>query len=379
MKRVILVGAIAILLGACAAAPQRSEQLERARAQIQNLSQEPLAQEAAGRDLETARKSLQQAEAAHQQKQPPAIVDHFAYIARRHAEAGEARVLEVRSRQEVARAQEDRNKILMDAHTREAQSSKSQAEVAQAQLASAQQQLADLQAKKTDRGVVVTLGDVLFDTGQATLKPGANLALNRLATFLNANPQTLIIIEGHADSRGSDEYNEVLSERRARAVSTELMSRGISADQLQTLGRGEGYPVASNDTPEGRQQNRRVEIVFSDSLGSVCPRSESALAPLSVIGTGYAARTAHGSRDRTSCRGPAPVDCEPDAGGVVEAFADRGATSLLWPEALKNTEGELSPAPRVGLSRLRLIPRRTYGTPLGTSARGKQVCSTEDA
>ena len=267
MKKVILVGAIAITLGACAAAPRRNEQLEQARVQIQTLSQEPLAQEAAGRDLEAARKSLQQAEAALQQKQPPAAVDHLAYLARRHAEAGEARVSEARSRQEVARAQEDRNKILMESRTREADSSKSQAQVAQAQLASAQQQLADLQAKKTDRGVVVTLGDVLFDTGQATLKPGATLALNRLATFLSSNPQTRIIIEGHTDSRGSEEYNEVLSERRAKAVATELMSRGISADQLQSIGRGKGYPVANNDTPEGRQQNRRVEIVFSDSSG----------------------------------------------------------------------------------------------------------------
>jgi len=267
MKRVILVGATAIVLAACASAPQRSEQLEQARAQIQTLSQDPLAQQAAGRDLEAARKSLQQAEIALQQKQPLATVDHLAYLARRHAEAGEARVSEAHSRQEVARAQEDRNKILMDARSREAQNAQAQSQSAQAQLASAQQQLADLQAKKTDRGMVVTLGDVLFDTGQATLKPGANLALNRLATFLSANPQTKIIIEGHTDSRGSDEYNEVLSERRARAVTTELMSRGLSADQLQTLGRGKGYPVASNDTPEGRQQNRRVEIVFSDASG----------------------------------------------------------------------------------------------------------------
>jgi outer membrane protein OmpA-like peptidoglycan-associated protein len=267
MKRVILVGATAIVLAACASAPQRSEQLDQARAQIQTLSQDPLAQQAAGRDLEAARKSLQQAEIALQQKQPLATVDHLAYLARRHAEAGEARASEAHSRQEVARAQEDRNKILMDARSREAQNAQAQSQSAQAQLASAQQQLADLQAKKTDRGIVVTLGDVLFDTGQATLKPGANLALNRLAIFLSANPQTKIIIEGHTDSRGSDEYNEVLSERRARAVSTELMSRGISTDQLQTLGRGKGYPVASNDTPEGRQQNRRVEIVFSDASG----------------------------------------------------------------------------------------------------------------
>jgi outer membrane protein OmpA-like peptidoglycan-associated protein len=274
MKKTILVGAITAAIAACASAPQRSEQVEQARAEIQTLSQDPMAQQAAGRDLEAARKALQDAETALQQKQPPAVVDHYAYLARRHAEAGEARASEAHSRQDVARAEEERSKILMEARNREAShlqnraaSAQAEAAAAQAQLANAQQQLADLQAKQTDRGVVVTLGDVLFDTGQATLKPGANLAMNRLATYLSANPHTKVLIEGHTDSRGSDAYNEALSERRARAVATELESRGVPADQVQTQGRGKGYPVASNDTPEGRQQNRRVEIVFSDASG----------------------------------------------------------------------------------------------------------------
>lgn len=274
MKKLLVVGAVAAALAACASAPQRSEQVEQARAEIQTLTQEPLAQQAAGKDLEAARKSLQDAEMALQQKQPPAVVDHYAYVAKRHAEAGEARVSEARSRQEVASAQADRDKILMDSRSREAMNAQAQAEAAknqtaaaQAQLANAQQQLADLQAKQTDRGVVVTLGDVLFDTGQATLKPGADLAVNRLATYLSSNPQTKVLIEGHTDSRGSDDYNIGLSDRRARAVATALQSHGISADQIQTLGRGKVYPVASNDTPEGRQQNRRVEIVFSDASG----------------------------------------------------------------------------------------------------------------
>jgi outer membrane protein OmpA-like peptidoglycan-associated protein len=274
MKKAILVGAVTAAIAACASAPQRSEQVEQARAQIQTLSQDPMAQQAGGKDLEAARKALQDAETALQQKQPPAVVDHYAYLARRHAEAGEARVSEAHSREEVARAEEDRTKILMEARNREAMNAQNQAAgardqaaAAQAQLASAQQQLADMQAKQTDRGVVVTLGDVLFDTGQATLKPGANLAMNRLATFLSSNPHTKVLIEGHTDSRGSDQYNEALSERRARAVATELESRGIAAGQVQTLGRGKAYPVASNDTPEGRQQNRRVEIVFSDESG----------------------------------------------------------------------------------------------------------------
>jgi len=280
-KTVTVIGAVAIVLAACATAPQRNEQVEQARAAIDTLSQEPLAQQAASDDLQAARTSLQQAEGALQQRQPPAIVDHLAYLARRHAEAGEARVAEAQAHQEVAHAQGDRNKILLASRERqaqnaqlqaanaqaEAQSAKSQALAAQTQLANAQQQLADLKAKQTDRGVVVTLGDVLFDTGQASLKPGASLSLDRLATYLKANPQTRVIIEGHTDSRGSDDYNQALSQRRAEAVATELESRGVPEDQYRARGLGKAYPVASNDSAAGRQQNRRVEIVFSDASG----------------------------------------------------------------------------------------------------------------
>jgi len=274
MKKLLIVSAIAAALAACASAPQRSEQVEQARNEIQTLSQDPLAQQAAGADLDAARKSLQQAELALQQKQAPAIVDHYAYLAKRHAEAGEARAAEAHSRQEIARANDERNQIVMQARNRDAanaqaaaEAAKNQAAAAQAQLASAQQQLAELQAKQTDRGMVVTLGDVLFDTGKATLKPGAMESINRLATYLSQNPNTKVLVEGHTDSVGSDDYNIGLSERRARAVATELESRGIPDSQIQTLGRGKDMPVANNSTPEGRQQNRRVEIVFSDASG----------------------------------------------------------------------------------------------------------------
>jgi outer membrane protein OmpA-like peptidoglycan-associated protein len=274
MKKLLIVGAVAAALAACASAPQRSEQVEQARAEIQTLSQDPLAQQAAGSDLDAARKSMQQAEMALQQKQPPAVVDHYAYLAKRHAEAGEARAAEAHSRQEMARANDERNQIVLQARNREAanaqaaaDAAKNQTAAAQAQLASAQQQLADLQAKQTDRGVVVTLGDVLFDTGKSTLKPGATSAIGRLANFLSQNSNTKVLIEGHTDSVGSDDYNIGLSERRARAVATELEARGVPDSQIQTLGRGKDMPVATNGTPEGRQQNRRVEIVFSDASG----------------------------------------------------------------------------------------------------------------
>ncbi|HEV2704237.1 MAG TPA: OmpA family protein [Steroidobacteraceae bacterium] len=288
MRLVMMSAVAALLLAACVTAPPRSEQLEQARAEVTNLAQEPLAQQAAASDLAAARDSLQRAEAAQQHDTSPEVVDHYAYLAMRHAQAGEARVAEAAARQEVAQAQAERNRILLESRTRDARVAQAQAQDAQAQaqnaqaqaeiaknqaltaqqqLADTQQQLADLQAKKTDRGMVVTLGDVLFDTGQATLKPGADLVLSRLATFMAAHPQTKILIEGHTDSRGSDDYNVGLSERRAQSVANALMGKGVPQDNLRTMGRGKAYPVATNDSPEGRQQNRRVEIIFSDASG----------------------------------------------------------------------------------------------------------------
>jgi outer membrane protein OmpA-like peptidoglycan-associated protein len=250
----------ALTLAGCAAAPQRSSELEAARSQVEALAHEPLAQQAASQDLQNARTQLAQGEQALQEKRPMTEVDHFAYLARRSAEAGEARVEEAQAKQQVAAAQANRNAIILAARARETDNVKSQ-------LAATQQQLADLQAKKTDRGMVVTLGDVLFDTGQATLKPGANLVLDRLATFMQQNPQTNVRIEGHTDSTGSPDFNQALSQRRADAVAVALENRGLSADRVRTIGRGQDFPVASNSSAAGRQQNRRVEIVFSDPNG----------------------------------------------------------------------------------------------------------------
>jgi outer membrane protein OmpA-like peptidoglycan-associated protein len=250
----------ALALAGCASAPPRSSELEAARSQVEALAHEPLAQQAASQDLQNARTQLAQGEQALQEKRPMTEVDHFAYLSRRSAEAGEARVAEAQAKQQVAAAQENRNAIILAARAREADNVKGQ-------LAATQQQLADLQAKKTDRGMVVTLGDVLFDTGQATLKPGANLVLDRLATFMSQNPQSKVRIEGHTDSTGSPDFNQALSQRRADAVAAALENRGLSADRVRSIGRGQDFPVASNSSAAGRQQNRRVEIVFSDPSG----------------------------------------------------------------------------------------------------------------
>jgi outer membrane protein OmpA-like peptidoglycan-associated protein len=274
VNKLITVSALAAVLAACASAPQRNDQLEQARAEVQSFTADPMAQQAASNDVDQARTSLNQADTAFQQKRPPEEVNQLAYLALRHAQAGEARISEARARQEVAKAQDERNRIQLQARERETQSAKAEAatarntaQAAQSELANARQELSDLQAKQTDRGMVMTLSDVLFDTGRATLKPGATRDLDRLAQALKDNPNTRVKIEGYTDSVGSAAYNQGLSERRAQAVADALEMRNVPADRYVVEGLGKEYPVASNNTPEGRQQNRRVEIVFSDNAG----------------------------------------------------------------------------------------------------------------
>jgi outer membrane protein OmpA-like peptidoglycan-associated protein len=288
MNNPVRIAIATLILSGCATAPPRDPALEDARSEVGALSQEPLAQQAAADDLKIARHYLQEGDSALQQKLPLSVVDHDAYLASRSAQAGEARVQEAQAKAQIAAARSEREAILLHSRAQEAESAKAQADLARQQadsakqqadsakqqadaakeqLAQTQRQLADLQAKKTDRGMVLTLGDVLFDTGQATLKPGATSILDRVAAFMNDNPMINVRIEGHTDSTGSPDFNQVLSQNRAEAAATALQTRGVLPSRITAVGKGQGFPVASNATSAGRQQNRRVEIVFSDNSG----------------------------------------------------------------------------------------------------------------
>ncbi|MEY2689458.1 MAG: hypothetical protein RL375_3657 [Pseudomonadota bacterium] len=135
-----------------------------------------------------------------------------------------------------------------------------------------EKQLSDLNARKTDRGMVITMGDVLFDTGAAKLKSGGLRSVERLSGFLKEYPKRKALIEGYTDSTGSDDTNQVLSERRAESVMSALVGMGVDREQLVPHGYGETYPVAGNDSSGGRQMNRRVEIVLSDEAGVLSTR-----------------------------------------------------------------------------------------------------------
>jgi outer membrane protein OmpA-like peptidoglycan-associated protein len=165
----------------------------------------------------------------------------------------------------VARADADRARLEAEAARNATAQVTAQAERDKAQL---REQLSIelnsiMQTRNSARGLVVTMSDVLFDTGQHTLKPGAREKLAKIAEIVASHPGLHLSIEGHTDNVGTDESNQALSERRAESVKSFLMQNGVPRDIITAQGFGESQPVASNDTNEGRQQNRRVELVVA--------------------------------------------------------------------------------------------------------------------
>lgn len=278
MKRsynVLLTAAVAGLLAACSSTPERIEELEVARAIVPQVESSPRAGVAATNVAE-ARKSLDRANRLADSGAKLGDIEFEAQVASRNAQIANEKILAAQAREEIEKGTAERQAVLIQAReaearrrAQEAQTAQEKAQMAQQRATTLEQELSELKAKKTDRGMVLTLGDVLFDTGMATLKPGAYTTIDRLATVLKEAPDRKVVIEGHTDSVGSDDFNQGLSERRAAAVQTALLERGVSSNQITALGKGETFPVASNDNAAGRQQNRRVEMVFTDNQSQV--------------------------------------------------------------------------------------------------------------
>ena len=129
-----------------------------------------------------------------------------------------------------------------------------------------------LETRETARGLIVNMSDVLFDSGQHTLKPGAREKLAKVSGIILAHPGLSLQVEGHTDSVGGDDFNQQLSEKRADSVRDYLVAQGISGDVISAVGVGKADPVASNSTAAGRQQNRRVEMIVSGApIGTAGP------------------------------------------------------------------------------------------------------------
>lgn len=264
-----LLAALAAALSGCAATPDRIQELDTAQAVVRQAETSPRAGVAAA-NISEARRSLDRAIQAHERGQLGDAKFH-ANVATAHAQIANEKILTTQAQEQLSQGTAERERVLAAARAREADLAQQQANAAQQRAESLErqaqdleEQLKDLQARQTERGLVLTLGDVLFDTGKSTLKPGAYATIDRLANALKEVPTRSVLIEGHTDSVGSEEYNQQLSEQRARSVQSALLQRGVNGSQISTAGKGEGLPVASNDTAGGRQQNRRVEVIFAE-------------------------------------------------------------------------------------------------------------------
>jgi outer membrane protein OmpA-like peptidoglycan-associated protein len=279
LRSVVATALATLVLAACSTTPMRNAKLEEAQSAVSAARSNAAVTRTAGPELRAAEQALDRATALWRDGADAADVDHYAYLARERALLAQD-MARLRTADEQARALgQAREQVLLQARTREADAAQQRAQAASQQAQEQaranerlQEQMRELQAQQTSRGMVVTLGDVLFDTGQAELRGGAMRQIDRLAAFLKENPQRHVVIEGFTDSTGSQELNYELSERRASAVRAALLDRGVTMDRIDVRPYGEAYPVASNDTAAGRQQNRRVEIVISDESGRVQTR-----------------------------------------------------------------------------------------------------------
>lgn len=299
--------ASAMLLAACSTAPTTTPTLDQARSEFVKASNNPQVAQYAPLEFRQATEALDQANASAAKHEPLDKIDNFAYVAKQKILTAEQVASTKAAEASMATARQERTEVQLQARTVEAdraradaaaaqaqaQQAQMQAQDAQAQAAAAQAQaqqaqaqnqalsehaarlealLVELHAVKTERGYVVTIGDILFDTDKASLKPEGMSTVRKLAEVMTQNPDRTVLVEGFTDSTGRAAHNQDLSQRRANSVAMALTGMGVPRERVSTRAYGEAFPVAPNDNATDRQRNRRVEIVLSNEGTPIPPR-----------------------------------------------------------------------------------------------------------
>ena len=289
MKKIIFTPTllvIAALLSACNSMPTSTSMLDQTRNDYQSAQSNPKVASYAPLEMKQASDAMAKANAAAANNDSTEDIDKLAYLAKQKIALTQEVAKQKSAEADVAKSGTERDKMRLDQRTREADQSRTAANIARGDAAYAQQQtrdaqarnanleaqLAELSAKKTERGMVITLGDVLFATDQARLNPEGQRTVQKLAQVLTQNPQRTVLVEGFTDSTGSSAHNQALSERRADSVQLGLLEQGIARNRIAIHGYGEAHPVAGNESTTDRQLNRRVEIVLSEDDGKIRPR-----------------------------------------------------------------------------------------------------------
>jgi len=280
------LAALAALVAACSTLAEPNPALDRAHVSYRALQADPKVNLLAPAEATQAGEALRSADTAWTQREDTRNVDHLAYLAQQRIaiarEVANTKVWEQAAVATRAGAQSDKARADADQASRDVAEARRSTQDKSVELAVAkagaqqdktratdlEMQLKSLNAKQTERGDVITLGDVQFDSNRAQLRPDGVRDMDKLVDFLKRHPRRTALIEGFTDSQGSDGANLDLSQRRAGAVRDALVDQGVTADRLSVRGYGEARPVSSNETAGGRQLNRRVEIVLSNEDGT---------------------------------------------------------------------------------------------------------------
>jgi outer membrane protein OmpA-like peptidoglycan-associated protein len=299
LRRVASVVGLLIVAGGCASSAQQraaQSQLERAQAAYQQAEADPNVQMYAQGRLADAQKTLREAEQAKHSDERL----HLSYLAEKKALLASVTGSTGKTEQNMEQLRRETSDVLLQKRDRELKAARTEADTKareaeqwrrlaeartkddeakaravrqtedaeakalaaeQAKAAALANELASLKAQHTDRGMVLTVGDVLFAPGRAEVGPGAQRSIDKLAEFLRAYPKRNVLIEGHTDNLGNEDSNVKLSQQRADAVRDLLIARDVSPQRIRTKGYGPKFPVVDNDSAAGRQQNRRVEVL----------------------------------------------------------------------------------------------------------------------
>jgi outer membrane protein OmpA-like peptidoglycan-associated protein len=302
LTRVVAVIGILSVVAGCVSSSKREAakaQLERAQAAYQQAQADPSVQTYAQLRLGDAQRALKAAEEAKDSDERM----HLGYLAERKAQLASVTGATAKTEQSMEQLRRESSGVLLQKRDRELKAARTETDakareaeqwrrVAEARARDAEtkaregdqgrkaddadakalaaehakatalaNELASLKAQQTDRGMVLTVGDVLFAPGKAEVGPGAQRSIDKLADFLKAYPKRNVLIEGHSDNVGDESFNIKLSQQRADAVRDLLVARGVAPQRIQTKGYGPKFPVVDNDSAAGRQQNRRVEVL----------------------------------------------------------------------------------------------------------------------
>lgn len=286
LPKLLLALLLLLWLAACSTTPMSTMLLDQTRSDYQAAQNNLAVTTYAATEFRDAGAALEQANAAAGRRESSEQVDKLAYVARQKIATAQEVARQKQAEASVAAAGQERDAVRLQQRTAEADQARSEAERAKAQAAAMassarevearnaalQQQLADLQAKQTERGIIITLSDVLFQIDRAELSADGMRTAQKLADVLMQAPQSMVLIEGFTDSTGTADHNLQLSQRRAEAVRNALIGLGVAQEKIATRGYGAAYPVASNSDAASRQLNRRVEIVLSQNGAPIASR-----------------------------------------------------------------------------------------------------------